>query len=140
VFDAVWKSSSAYDVFVQGAAYSEFVSALQGAVDGDLEIHSFEPDAADPTVPLAAPVTELALFTMKDGIKSEDTLDVFRELARGLDGAPGAHAPCCWARNKESESKISVDVGWDTVKVGIHTRLDDAANENIIAGRGQGGN
>ncbi|KAF8155018.1 hypothetical protein K438DRAFT_1987245 [Mycena galopus ATCC 62051] len=115
-FIGMWKSSKAYDAFVQGATYPDFVSALDCAVEGDLEIYSFEHDAGDLTVPLVAPVTELALFSMKAGIKSEDTLHVFRELARGLDGAPGAHAPCCWAPSRECESKISVDVGWDSIE------------------------
>ncbi|KAJ6568821.1 hypothetical protein B0H19DRAFT_1256529 [Mycena capillaripes] len=114
-FYSVWESASPYNEFVKSPAHSEFLDALKPAASGQLERHYVEVDTAKPHVPLAAPVTETVLFTLKDGVQPADTFDLYGKLARGLDAAAGAHPPCYWAPSENSKTHILVHVGWDTV-------------------------
>jgi hypothetical protein len=119
----VWQSSATLSAFVEGTTHSKFMEALQAtASSGELESHYIDVDVADPSIPLSAPATEFVVFTMKEGVQSGDTYDLFVRLARGLDIAKGAHPPSYWGSSRNSPGNhILVYVGWDTVEVSITT-------------------
>jgi hypothetical protein len=96
------------------------MNTLQQAASGDLESHYVDVNTVDPCIPLSAPVTEFVIFTMKEGIQSSDTYDLFERLTRGLDTSEGAHPPSYWGSSRNrAGNHILVYVGWDTVEVSI---------------------
>ncbi|KAJ7727583.1 hypothetical protein B0H16DRAFT_1590290 [Mycena metata] len=115
-FISVWKSSEAYTSFVQGNDYAEFLASLKSAASAPSEVKTHYVDVAvEAETALLAPVTELVHFTMKADVPVEDSYDLFAELARGLDQAPGGHPPAYWGRTGDS-NEVQVYVGWDTVE------------------------
>ncbi|KAF7353981.1 hypothetical protein MVEN_01084600 [Mycena venus] len=116
-FVTVWQSSVPFNAFAEGTTYASFMDTLQQAASGDVESHYVDVDAADPSIPLSAPITEFVRFTVKEGIQSGDTYDLFERLTRGLDTADGAHPPSYWGSSRNSPGNhILVYVGWDTVE------------------------
>ncbi|KAJ6522407.1 hypothetical protein B0H19DRAFT_1202957 [Mycena capillaripes] len=116
-FVTVWQSSVPFNAFAEGTTYTNFMNTLQRAASGDVESHYVDVNAADPSIPLSAPVTEFVKFTVKKGIQSGDTYDLFERLTRGLDAAGGAHPPSYWGSSRNSPGNhILVYVGWDTVE------------------------
>ncbi|KAJ7833157.1 hypothetical protein B0H14DRAFT_2801544 [Mycena olivaceomarginata] len=115
-FITVWQPAEDYASFVQGGAYSDFLTALRPAATGEFEVHHVHADAVNPTTALSAPATELVLFTLKTGVTPTEIYPLFDDLARGLNAASGAHPPCVWAPSKVSGNHILVFVGWDTIE------------------------
>ncbi|KAJ7822210.1 hypothetical protein B0H14DRAFT_3470968 [Mycena olivaceomarginata] len=116
-FVTVWQSSVPFNAFAEGTTYTNFMNTLQQAASGDLESHYVDVNTVDPCIPLSAPVTEFVIFTMKEGIQSSDTYDLFERLTRGLDTSEGAHPPSYWGSSRNrAGNHILVYVGWDTVE------------------------
>ncbi len=72
-----------------------------------------------PVTALDAPVTEMAVVTLKDGQDAKLLNEELANLAKALDTAKGAHPPCSFGSSRQRPEHNVLLVGWDTIQVGI---------------------
>ncbi|KAJ7175941.1 hypothetical protein C8R46DRAFT_1080126 [Mycena filopes] len=114
-FISVWESYEHHQKLTQDASYKKLIEVLKPAAAGGFERNHINV-TADPNVALTSPAVEVVLFTLKAGTTAEQVTPLLEELAKGLDAAVGAHAPCVWGQSIEDKSKFLLVVGWDTVE------------------------
>ncbi|OCH89086.1 hypothetical protein OBBRIDRAFT_40125 [Obba rivulosa] len=90
----------------------EKTSSIWGAAPRILHVHP----TTDPYAALAAPVTELALLTIKPGQSKEALLDIVKKLT--TDGTPGekGFVSAVYGTVAESDDTIALIAGWESVE------------------------
>lgn len=77
-----------------------------------------------PVTALDAPVTEMAILTLKEGQDAKVLNEELAKLAKALDAAKGAHPPCSFGASRQRPEHNVLLVGWENVQVGtIRSRL-----------------
>ncbi|EPQ53605.1 hypothetical protein GLOTRDRAFT_100664 [Gloeophyllum trabeum ATCC 11539] len=108
----LWQTLEHHKALMSGPTYPALVETLKPAVGGPFEMLHIN-FTKDPTPALEAPVTEVALVTLKPGKTKEEVGPLLHKLT-GLP-TPGI-VLSTWGPTVEKEETLIIAAGWESVE------------------------
>ena len=113
----VWESIEHHHAFINN---KERYSALRESLDKGVEKFDFLYHVTlapnDPYPALEAPLTELAIWKMREGIDRTKFTDIFTPLmAKGIERLPIQTGG--WGASAEDDEQFTVILGWESLEV-----------------------
>ncbi|KAI0648295.1 hypothetical protein C8Q79DRAFT_905382 [Trametes meyenii] len=89
---------------------------------------------SEPWKALEAPVTELAVFTLKDGHSKSELEQTVDAISKRLDvlGEPAGETLASWGPTVEKDDVFALFVGWQSVEAHVNTVTTDKEIADLI--------
>ncbi|KAF7422424.1 hypothetical protein PC9H_010580 [Pleurotus ostreatus] len=131
----VWETYEHHAALMQEPNYPEVVTAfslMPAAPMPENTVMDHVAFAPYPVTALDAPVTEMAILTLKEGQDAKVLNEELAKLAKALDAAKGAHPPCSFGASRQRPEHNVLLVGWDNVQAHLDSVYGPGGPTDVI--------
>jgi hypothetical protein len=112
-----WETVEHHRNVMKQESYREVMKSINPLFTGELKMEHIPLDKS-PIAALSAPVTEVAILTLKPGKSKAELMAAIVPAAAEVSKLRGLHPPIVYGCPVENENKVVALLGWDSVQVG----------------------
>ncbi|KAF9498957.1 hypothetical protein BDN71DRAFT_1587005 [Pleurotus eryngii] len=132
----VWETVGHHAALMQEPSYPEVVTAfslMPAAPMPENTVMDHVAFAPYPVTALDAPITEMAVVTLKEGQDAKLLKEELANLAKALDVAKGAHPLCSFGASRQRPEHNVLLVGWDNIQIHNDSVYGPGGPTDVIA-------